>query len=143
MGEAAREIPENTPRNTPPQLLATVWKKGDPSPNPGGRPKGLAAYIREQTLDGRELADFLILVVRGGDRVFCKMSDRLKAVEMLMDRAFGRVQGPPAGEDQKLKPVLDLDKLTEQELQFLENVRLGLIAISDRVRSGEAEAEPK
>jgi len=143
MGEAARQIPENTPKNTPPQLLATVWKKGDPSPNPGGRPKGLASYIRDQTLDGRELADFLIKVVRGEERVFCKMTDRLKAVEMLMDRAFGRVQGPPADADPKLKPVLDLDKLSEQELQFLENVRLGLIAISDRVRSAEAQAEPQ
>lgn len=142
MGEAARKLPENTPPNTPPQLVATVWKPGCPSPNPGGRPKGLAAYIREHTMDGRELADFLIGVVREGGE-FCKMSDRIYACEMLMNRAFGKVSGPPAGEDGKLKPVLDLDKLTEQELQFLENVRLGLLTISDRVRSTEAEAEPK
>lgn len=140
MGDAAEKLTENRKYNT--QNL-TPWKPGCPSPNPGGRPKGLAAYIRENTMDGRELADFLIGVVRGHDDHFAKMTDRLKACEMLMDRAFGRIQGPTAETDPKLKPVLDLDKLTAQELQFLENVRLGLVTISERVRSAEAEADPK
>lgn len=144
MGEAARPLGENTTKITAGAHLAPYrWKAGDPSPNPGGRPKGLASYIREQTMDGRELADFLMAVVRGGERAFCKMSDRLYACEMLMNRAFGKVEGPPADMDGKLKPLLDLDKLNEQELQFLENVRLGLVAISDRVRSAEVKADPQ
>lgn len=144
MAEAARSLGENSQNNSPAaRLIPYQWKAGDPSPNPGGRPKGLAAYIRENTLDGRDLADFLINVVRGGEKVFCKMNDRLKACEMLLDRAFGRIQGPPADQDPNMKPVMDLDKLTEQELQFIENVRLGLIAISDRIRSTEAQEGPK
>lgn len=129
-------MPENRPGITPPQFLATVWKKGDPSPNPGGRPKGLASYIRDKTLDGTELADFLIGVMRGQEKVFCKMSDRLKAVEMLLDRGFGKQ--PVIDGDKNIRPVLNLSDLTEQELEFLENVRLGLAAIHERVNGGKA-----
>ena len=85
-------------------------------------------------MDGRVLADFLILVMKGGEKVFCKMSDRLKATEMLLDRAFGKQ--PVIDGDKALKPVLDLNSLTEEELKFLENVRLGLAAIHQRVNGG-------
>jgi hypothetical protein len=142
MGEAARQLPHNTPGNTPPQLLATVWKKGDPSPNPGGRPKGLSSYIREKTLEGHQLVDFLYNVMNGGEKVFCKMSDRLKAVEMLLGYGLWPKVGNGDAAPQD-KPLLDVTQCNEQELQFLENVRLGLTAIYDRIRSGAAEAEPK
>jgi hypothetical protein len=138
VGEAARPI-ESTGQN---KGLANLrpWQPGQ-SGNPGGRPKGLISYIREKTLDGRLLADFLLEVVQGNERAFCKMSDRLKATEMLLDRGcFPKTHGET---DPDAKPILDLSKLTEQELQFLDNVRLGLIAISSRIGSGEAEAEPK
>lgn len=133
---------ENSTPSSPASHLAQYkWKPGDPSPNPGGRPKGLASYIREQTLDGRELADFLMGVMRGKDKLFCKMSDRLRACELLLDRAFGKQ--PVIEGDKNIKPVLNLAELTEQELQFLENVRLGLLAIHQRVGSGASEAQPQ
>lgn len=35
------------------------------SGNPGGRPKGLTALVREQTNDGQELVDLMTSVLRG------------------------------------------------------------------------------
>lgn len=87
-------------------------------------------------MDGTELADFLIGVMRGQEKLFCKMADRLKAVEMLLNRGFGHQ--PIIDGDKNIKPVLNLGDLTEAELEFLENVRLGLVAIHDRVSGGKA-----
>jgi len=129
-------VPENTQGITPAHLVATVWKKGDPSPNPGGRPKGLSAYIRERTLDGRDLVDFLLNVTKGGEKVFCKMSDRLKACEMLLDRGLWPKSPGLEPSGPEVRPLLDLSQLTDQELQFIENVRLGLAAIHERVNRG-------
>lgn len=140
MGDAAEKLSGSTPPNTPPGLIP--WKPGQ-SGNPAGRPKGgigLATYIREHTLEGRELVDFLLEVVRTGGEDF-KGRDRLTAVEMLMDRAFGKVLPVNPEPSDKLKPVLDLDKFTEKELEFLESVRLGLVAISDRIRGAETQAD--
>ena len=139
MGEPAPKLPESTSRKTlPAAMVATQWKPGI-CPNPGGRPKGLASYIRESTLDGRELADFLMSVMRGNE-VFSKIADRLKACEMLMDRAFGKHFAAEA--DPNIKPILDLTRLTPEELAFLDNVRLGLSAIGQRIGSGEASTQP-
>jgi hypothetical protein len=57
------------------------------SGNPGGRPKGLAAYVREQTSDGREIVDYVLGVLRS-KRQDTKL--RLQAAEWLADRGFGR-----------------------------------------------------
>jgi hypothetical protein len=113
------------------------WKAGGPSPNPGGRPKGLAAYIRENSLDGRELADFLLEVVRGSKQGF-KGGDRIKACEMLLNRGFGAQ--PVIDGEASLKPILDTSKLTQEELDFIENVRLGFNALVERVKGREAQA---
>lgn len=134
MGEAAKAS-EN--RAVPVGLIP--WKPGQ-SGNPGGRPKGLASYIRESTLDGRELADFLMEVMRG-QTMYSKVTDRLKACEMLMDRAFGKQFAPEPGNDKNLKPILPLSKLTAEELLFLENVRAVLSAIGRRI--GEEESAEK
>lgn len=121
-------------------LAPYQWKAGDPSPNPGGRPKGLAAYIREHTMDGRELADFLIKVMHGEIKEGFKGLDRIRACELLLNRAFGTQ--PVIEGDKAIKPLLDLDKLTAQELEFIENVRLGLTAISKRIGGSETQAPP-
>ena len=81
------------------------WKPGQ-SGNPSGRPRGtrdLAGYVLETTDGGKELVDALICIARGavpnlaeqegsrprkGQQV--RPADQLKAIEMLLDRGFGR-----------------------------------------------------
>ena len=89
----------NNPNNLSP------WKPGQ-SGNPSGRPKGtrdLAGYVFETTGGGKELIDSLLSIARGvmpnvtvreGSRPRkdrqVRPADQLKAIEMLLDRGFGR-----------------------------------------------------
>ena len=81
-------------------------RKPDQSGNPSGRPKGtrdLAGYVLETTDGGKELVDSLVSLARGimpnvsvqeGSRPRkdqqVRPADQLKAIEMLLDRGFGR-----------------------------------------------------
>ena len=94
-------IANNTNNNLSP------WRPGQ-SGNPSGRPKGtrdLAGYVLETTDGGRDLVDALLCIARGvmpnvvaqegsrprkGQQV--RPADQLTAIEMLLDRGFGRSQ---------------------------------------------------
>ena len=83
----------------------SLWKPGQ-SGNPSGRPKGtrdLAGYVVETTDGGKELVDALMSIARGvmpnvpaqeGSRPRkdqqVRPADQLNAIEMLLDRGFGR-----------------------------------------------------
>ena len=72
------------------------------SGNPGGRPRGLAALVRERTADGAELVDFYLAVARGEPqavpgtrkRQTPTLQQRLQAMDWLTERGFGRVAQP-------------------------------------------------
>ena len=93
-----------TTANNPNNNLSP-WKPGQ-SGNPTGRPRGtrdLAGYVLETTNGGKELVDALLSLARGimpivpvqeGSRPRkdqqVRPADQLKAIEMLLDRGFGR-----------------------------------------------------
>lgn len=72
------------------------WRKGQ-SGNSNGRPggaPGLAKYIRDHSLEGREVADFLLRVLRcektSLDKCKVTMDHRMEAARILLNRGFGR-----------------------------------------------------
>ena len=93
-----------TTANNPENNLSP-WQPGQ-SGNPSGRPKGtrdLASYVLETTDGGKELVDALLSIARGtmpnvatqeGSRPRkdqqVRPADQLKAIELLLDRGFGR-----------------------------------------------------
>ena len=93
-----------TTANNPNNNLSP-WKPGQ-SGNPTGRPRGtrdLAGYVLETTDGGKELVDALICIARGavpnlavqeGSRPRkdqqVRPADQSKAIEILLDRGFGR-----------------------------------------------------
>ena len=93
-----------TTANNPSNNLSP-WQPGQ-SGNPSGRPRGtrdLAGYVLETTDGGKDLVDALICIARGavpnlavqkGSRPRkdqqVRPADQLKAIEMLLDRGFGR-----------------------------------------------------
>ena len=93
-----------TTANNPNNNLSS-WQPGQ-SGNPSGRPRGtrdLAGYVLEATDGGKELVDALLSLARGvmpdvpgqeGPRPRkdqqVRPADQLKAIEMLLDRGFGR-----------------------------------------------------
>lgn len=69
-------------------------RPGAPSLNPSGRPrgaKGLAAYVAEQTSDGRELVDRLLELSRDPK---APIRERFAATTALLDRAVGKPLQP-------------------------------------------------
>lgn len=91
--------------------------------NPGGitkRFKGLAAYIRTQTDDGRELADFALDVMRNREGVY-KHVDRWDAMRWLADRGFGKPVATTVEISGEAPPDLpDLRDLTDEQLDALD-----------------------
>ena len=76
---------ENKPL-TIPRPGNPAWVKGV-SGNPGGRPKGLAELVRQETKDGAELVAFMLRILRARKQ---PLRYRLEAAAWLADRGFGK-----------------------------------------------------
>ena len=125
-----------TTANSPENNLSP-WRPGQ-SGNPTGRPRGtrdLAGYVLETTDGGKELVDSLLSIARGvmpnvpvqeGSRSRkdqqVRPADQLKAIEMLLDRGYGRSpQQLDVAHNVSSRP---LEHLSDETLRLLvENAR--------------------
>lgn len=77
--------------DTPHGRKVTTWSKGMPSPNPGGRPQGLAKRVREM-VNFDQAIQTLVDIAWGKLAPASRVADRIKAIELLFDRGFGKAQ---------------------------------------------------
>lgn len=94
----------------------------------------MAAYIRTQTREGEELADFALKVFRNNEQIY-KHVDRWKALKWLADRGFGKAVSTVieiSGEDADDLP--DLDALDPDKLQALDDMLGELLSKAGELR---------
>ena len=138
-----------TTANSPENNLSP-WQPGQ-SGNPSGRPKGtrdLAGYVLETTDGGKELVDALVCIAKGvmpnvaaqeGSRPRkdqqVRPADQLKAIEMLLDRGFGR--SPQQLDIAHSVSDRPLEHLSDETLRLLVESAKGLEEVNGVVIDGE------
>jgi hypothetical protein len=104
------------------------------SGNPGGRPTGLAALVREKTNNGQDVIAFLLQVLTGqlrqGEEIIkVTVADRIAAADRLLERGYGKVivdlelSGPDGGPIET-RNLNILAGMTREELVGLAGPRL-------------------
>ena len=120
------------------RLIGRPFRKGV-SGNPGGRPKGLAAYVRDNTLEGEELADFYLAIFRS-EKIDGKkpgLRHRMEAGTWLSDRGFGK-----AVQQSEIK--VDQHKVDHRWADYTHVQLLALLdALENRVPTLEIDGEAK
>jgi len=107
-------LAENSIEAAPRRVVGRPFQKGQ-SGNPGGRPKGLARYVRELVGDdGRAIADFVFGVLADENQ---PIETRMKAAVFLADRGFGRPVAPEPS--LSWSAASELGELTSEELDAL------------------------
>ena len=92
------------------------------SGNPGGRPKGLARYVRELVGDdGRRVADFMVAVLEDEHE---RTEVRMEAGRWLADRGFGRAHVPvDAKQPEEPEQIIIMSPIASRLLEGLEAQR--------------------
>ena len=106
---------ENSMETT--KVVGRPFPKGV-SGNPGGRPRGLAAYVRENTDGGAEIVELMVSVMRGdviGGQV-PRIRDRMDAATWLADRAFGKAVAQVETTSRSMSVDMTLGEISTGEL---------------------------
>lgn len=94
------------------------FQKGQPSANPGGRPKGLAARVRELTLDGKLVVDQMFKIWLGVEKGFGPR-ERMEAGKWLADRGHGKETQTTVQIDASLEQIEEASDLSDAALESL------------------------
>jgi hypothetical protein len=95
--------------------MAGKWKKGGPSPNPGGRPK----EVREVTALARQLSEVAIKVLAKIAIEGKNEGARVRAAEVLLDRGWGKAPQEVKIEDVTKRPTDQLLAALPEALRVL------------------------
>ena len=110
-------------KNTSENSIETARVVGKPFPkgvsgNPGGRPRGLAAYVRESTGNGQDMVDLMTSIMRGEtiDGTAPRIRDRMDAASWLADRAFGKPTTQIEATSRSMNVDMTLSEMGTREL---------------------------
>lgn len=91
----------------------TKWKKGAPSPNPSGRPKGHKEYTEACRLESWEALRVLTKIMNDKDAT---NADRIAACSKIMDRAWGKPKQEIESNTGLSIVIVRPDELTSEEI---------------------------
>ena len=122
------ELAENSVGTASPHVIGRPFLPGM-SGNPGGRPKGLARYVRELVGDdGRRVADFMVSVLEDERE---PTLTRMEAARWLADRGFGRSHVP-----------VEVKQPEQEETIIIESPIFSMVAAAKEAQERELEAAP-
>ena len=132
--------------NTPHNRLATTRDSGGRfakgvTGNPGGRPKGLASYIRDRTSDGQDLVDKVVHILQhpNGKGIQAQKL-QLECIQWLADRGFGKAVLNVEHTGQIGHAIDVFAGMSTEELKALHESMQAVVALKAQVIEGEARA---
>jgi len=119
---------------------ATRWKKGQSGNPKGSVPKSrvIQTFIANQTMDGRKIVNELWHIAQ--DRQV-RVRDRIKAMEILLERGFGKPVQQVEVEGQ-VSLTRELGSFSDQELMELVDLRKKLLSDEEHTVEGESRIVP-